>query len=86
MELIIIRVCQNDGKTTTVIMLHNEIVDRSNAVSNCRKGSVYRARGCPSACNLTHWLFLKLDFASETFQPSESPLSIGLQLLPQPAK
>lgn len=32
MELIIIRGRQNDGKTTTATMLHNELVARSNAV------------------------------------------------------
>lgn len=32
MELIIIRGRQNDGKTTTASMLHNELVARSNAV------------------------------------------------------
>jgi|GEM_PF-5311577 len=32
MEIIIIRGRQNDGKTTTATMLHNELVVRSNAV------------------------------------------------------
>lgn len=32
MEIIIIRGRQNDGKTTTATMLHNELVARSNAV------------------------------------------------------